>query len=97
VTVAKNQTGVNEMKARLSTLALIAALGSSFAFAGEKAKSKSAHDDANPPASQESAAMSNSHQNSKQAVQKTKKKHDAKPEPTEQEKQFDEMLRGMWG
>jgi hypothetical protein len=41
--------------------------------------------------------MSNSHENSKQAVQKTKKKHDAKPEPTEQEKQFDEMLRGMWG
>jgi hypothetical protein len=36
VTVAKNQTGVKEMKARLSTLALIACLGSSLAFAGEK-------------------------------------------------------------
>lgn len=86
------------MKTRLSTLALIFCLGSSLAFAGEKAKPKSNSDDANPPASHEASTKSNTQASNKQATQKTKtKKQDAKPEPTEQEKQFDEMLRGMWG
>ncbi len=86
------------MKTKLSTLALIACLGSALAFAGEKDKSKHSNDDANAanqPAATETAKQDN--ENGTAAKHKKKMKNQVKPAPTTQEQQFDEVLRGIWG
>ena len=87
------------MKTKLSTLALIACLASSFAFAGDKGKSKAAPEDANAAASQH-ATMAGKKQDSDMTSapnkEKKKSKH-AAPAPTTQEQQFEEVLRGIYG
>jgi hypothetical protein len=87
------------MKTKLSTLALIACLASSFAFAGDKAKSKAAPEDANAAANQH-AMMTGKSQDGDKASAATKGKKKSKhaaPAPTTQEQQFEEVLRGIYG
>lgn len=88
------------MTKRISAFAIMACLASSFAFASDKAKSRSSADDAKATAAQ--AAISDEAQrdgNSPRETVKNKKKdkRNAKPAPSDQEREFDRVLLGIYG
>jgi hypothetical protein len=88
------------MTRKLSTFALMACLASSLAFAGDKAKPASSPDDAKAEATQ-TATTDNTQQdgNSPCASAKSngKNKQNAKPAPSDQEREFDKALLGIYG
>jgi hypothetical protein len=93
------------MKKTVSIFAMMACLASSFAFAGDKAKrAKSAEDGkASTEASTEQSSTeqqnydtSSSSAKSRNKAKKKTKSH-AKPTPSEQEKEFDRALLGIYG
>ena len=85
---------------KLSTFAIMACLASSLAFAGDKAKPTSSADGAKAEATQ-TATPDNIQQNGSSpcasAKDKKKNKHDAKPAPSDQEREFDRVLQGIYG
>jgi hypothetical protein len=80
------------MKNKVSTIALLLTLSASLAFAGEKNKSAGSSDDSQPAAT---AAGEQSPCATSQP-QKKEKNHNQQ-EPTDQEKQFDRVLMGIYG
>jgi hypothetical protein len=90
------------MTKKFSTLALIFSLASAMAFAGDTAKSTSTGDDAKTNAAQPAAAAAsdNASQDSNNPcsdAKGNKNKDKAKPAPTNQEKEFDKVLQGIYG
>jgi len=82
------------MTKKLSTLALMACLASSLAFAGAQTSSTQSADDTKAAAAQMAAsdnAQQNGHGNS------AKNQHQAKPAPSTQEQEFDKVLWGIFG
>jgi hypothetical protein len=89
------------MTRKLSTFAIMVCLASSLAFAGDKAKPASSADNAKAEATQ-TAGSHNIHQDggSPRVAAKDKKrknKNDAKPAPTDQDREFDKVLQGIYG
>jgi hypothetical protein len=88
------------MTRKLSTFAIMACLASSLAFAGDKAKREPSADDCKSEATQ-TASPDNTQQNGSSpcdsAKDKKKNKHHAKPAPTDQEREFDRVLMGIYG
>jgi hypothetical protein len=88
-------TKVNEanqefiMTKKLSTLALIACLGSSLAFAGEKKKTNSSANDAPP-------SVENKTNPSGPQTKHMKEQRQSRP-ATEQEEEFNRVLQGIYG
>ena len=84
----------------LSTFAIMACLASSLAFAGDKAKPKSSVADAKTETTQ-TAAPDNVQQDGSSpcasAKDKKKNNHNAKPAPSDQEREFDKVLQGIYG
>ena len=88
------------MTRKLSTFAIMACLASSLAFAGDKAKVASSADNAKTEATQTATAdnIQQDGSNPCAAVKdKKKNKHGAKPAPSEQEREFDKVLQGIYG
>lgn len=88
------------MKRKISAFAIMACLASSLAFAGDKAKSKSSAECAQPAAAASDNATKDNNSpcvstNDKNDKKKDKKK--AKPAPSDQEQQFDKVLQGIYG
>jgi hypothetical protein len=85
------------MTKKISTFAIMACLASSLAFADDKAKSVSSDDaTATTAAISDSAAQKdNSPCGSARDTNKAKQK--AKPAPSNQEQEFDRVLRGIYG
>jgi hypothetical protein len=83
------------MTRKLSTFAIMACLASSLAFAGDKAKTASSSDDAKSQATQ--TAGQDSSAPCADVKDKKKKKHEVKPAPTDQEREFDKVLMGIYG
>ena len=85
------------MKKKISVLAILASLSASLAFAGDNTKPASSKD-AQPAAN---AAAASTEQNPCVTNDKSKKakksKANQKPEPTDQEKEFDRVLMGIFG
>jgi hypothetical protein len=89
------------MTRKLSTLVIMACLASSLAFAGDQAKSAAPADDAKAEANQ-TATADNIQQNGSNPCasakdNKKKNKHQAKPAPSDQEREFDRVLMGIYG
>jgi hypothetical protein len=90
------------MKKLLSTIAILLSLSASLAFAGEKDKSKSTGSDDSQPAITAPGAEADqgSVPDQKPCVtsqpEKKGKNHNQQ-EPTDQEKQFDRVLMGIYG
>jgi hypothetical protein len=88
------------MTRKLSTFAIMACLASSLAFAGDKNKPTSSADNAQTQTNQ-TATSDNIQQDSSSpcasAKGDKKNKHNAKPAPTDQEREFDRVLRGIYG
>lgn len=86
------------MTKKISTFAIMACLASSLAFAGDKAKATSSADDAKAAAAATSdKATQNDNSPCGSAKDKNKAKHTAKPAPSDQEKEFDKVLQGIYG
>jgi hypothetical protein len=87
------------MKKKLSTIAILLSLSASLAFAGEKKHKSTGSDDSQPAVTAPGAeAGSEADQNpcdSSQSKKKDKKQN--QQEPTDQEKQFDRVLMGIYG
>ena len=82
---------------RVSTLALIACLSSSLAFAGDKSNSKSSNDGS--AASAETVAVTiqdNANPCGSQKKQKEDRRH-TKPAAPDQDEQFNKVLQGIYG
>jgi hypothetical protein len=73
---------------KLSAIAMLLTLSASLAFAGEKTNSAASSDTAQPAASEQAPCVT-----SKAATKA--KSH--KQEPTDQEKEFDRVLMGIFG
>jgi len=88
------------MTRKLSTFAIMACLASSLAFAGDKSKPAPSADDAKAEATQ-TTTPDNMQQNASNpcpsAKDSKKNKHDAKPAPSDQEREFDRVLMGIYG
>jgi hypothetical protein len=88
------------MTRKLSTFAIMAFLASSLAFAGDKPKPAPSVDDAKAEATQ-TATPDSTQQNGSSpcdsAKDKKKNKHHAKPVPSDQEREFDRVLMGIYG
>ena len=88
------------MTRKLSTFAIMACLASSLAFAGDKAKAASSADNAKTETTQ-TATSDNIQQDGTSpcasAKDKKKNKHDAKPAPSDQEREFDKVLMRIYG
>lgn len=83
------------MKTKLSTILILLSLSASLAFAGEKNKSTESSNDSQPVAT---AAASAGDQNPCPDSKPTKKaKNHQQQEPTDQEKEFDRVLMGIFG
>ena len=87
------------MKKKLSTLAILASMSASLAFAGERAKPAATPDETNAPAT---AVATNNNSSGEQnpcvtTKQNKKTKNHNKAEPTDQEKEFDRVLMGIFG
>jgi hypothetical protein len=83
-----------------STFVLMACLASSLAFAGDKVKRAPSTDDTKAESEQTARSDNMPQDGSKPCLPvngKKKKKHDAKPAPTEQEREFDRVLQGIYG
>jgi hypothetical protein len=86
------------MTRKLSTIAIMACLASSLAFAGDKNKPTSSADDAKAETTQTAAAPENMQQEPCASAKGDKKnKHNAKPAPTDQDREFDRVLQGIYG
>lgn len=87
------------MTKKLSTLALIPFLASALAFAGDTAKSTSSADDAKADAAQPAAAATAAQLDNNPCVSAQDKtnKNKATPAPSNQEKEFDRVLLGIYG
>jgi hypothetical protein len=88
------------MTRKLSALAIMACLASSLAFASEKCKPAPSAEDAKAEATQTVTADNNQQdgrRSSSAGRDKSNRKHEAKPAPTEQEREFDRVLRGIYG
>jgi hypothetical protein len=85
---------------KLSTFAIMACLASSLAFAGDKNKPTSSADNAKVETTQ-TAAPENMQQDGSRpcasAKGDKKNKHNAKPAPTDQDREFDKVLQGIYG
>jgi hypothetical protein len=88
------------MTRKLSTFAIMACLASSLAFAGDKAKPAPSSGDAKAEATQ-TATPDNIQKNGSSpcasAKDDKKNKHNAQPTPSEQEREFDRVLMGIYG
>jgi hypothetical protein len=85
------------MTRKLSTFAIMACLASSLAFAGDKDKPTSSADNAKVETTQ-TAAPENMQQEPCASTKGDKKnKHNAKPAPTDQDREFDKVLQGIYG
>ena len=83
------------MTKKISAFALMACLATSFAFAADSNKCASSADSAKTVATQ-TAATDSTQQDS--AVKDNKKdKHNAKPAPSTQDREFDKVLQGIYG
>ena len=86
------------MTRKLSTIAIMACLASSLAFAGDKNKPASSADDAKAETTQTAATPENMQQKPCASAKGDKKnKHNAKPTPTDQDREFDKVLQGIYG
>jgi hypothetical protein len=88
------------MTRKLSTFAIMACLASSLAFAGDKAKPTSSADNAKTEATQPATSDNiQQHGGSPCAPAKdnNKNKHNAEPAPSDQEREFDKVLQGIYG
>ena len=88
------------MKKTFSTFAMMACLASSLAFAGDKNKPAKSSEDAKASTETGTEPQNNdtkgySARDRKKAKNKTK--NNAKPNPSDQEKEFDRVLRGIYG
>ena len=88
------------MTRKLSTFAIMACLASSLAFAGDKAKPTSSADSAKTETTQ-TATSDNIQQDGSapcsSAKDNKKNKHNAKPAPSDQKREFDRVLQGIYG
>jgi hypothetical protein len=88
------------MTRKLSTFAIMACLASSLAFAGDKAKRAPSADDGKSEATQ-TASPDNIEQNGNNpcpsAKDSKRNKHNRKPAPSDQEREFDKVLMGIYG
>jgi hypothetical protein len=88
------------MTRKLSTFAIMACLASSLAFAGDKNKPTSSADNAKVETTQ-TAAPENMQQDGSSpcasAKGDKKNKHNAKPAPTDQDREFEKVLQGIYG
>ena len=88
------------MRKQIYCFAIMACLASSLAFAGDKAKPARSVDDAKAEATQ-TAAPDNIQQNGSRpcasAKDDKKSKHNTKPAPSDQEREFDRVLMGIYG
>ena len=83
------------MTRKLSTIAIMACLASSLAFGGDKNQPA---DDAKSETTQPAAAPENMQQEPCASAKGDKKnKHNAKPAPTDQDREFDKVLQGIYG
>ena len=88
------------MTRKLSTFAIMACLASSLAFAGDKNKPTSAADSAKTAATQTAASDNIPQEGSNpcaSAKGDKKNKHNAKPAPTDQDREFQKVLQGIYG
>ena len=90
------------MTKKFSTLALILSLASALAFAGDTTKSTSSADNAKADAAQPAAAAtsnnaSQGNNNPCSDAKGRKNKDKATPAPTDQEKEFERVLQGIYG
>jgi hypothetical protein len=86
------------MTRKISTFVIMACLASSLAFAGDKAKTVA--DDAKAEATQTTTADNFQQNGSSPCVpvmHNKKAKHNAKPAPSDQEREFDRVLQGIYG
>jgi hypothetical protein len=88
------------MTRKLSTLAIMACLASTLAFADDKNKPATSADNAKTETTQ-TAASHNMQQEGNSpcasAKDNKKNKHNAKPAPTDQDREFDKVLQGIYG
>jgi hypothetical protein len=88
------------MTRKLSTFAIMASLASSLAFAGDKNKPTTSADKAKTETTR-TAASDNVQQEGGgpcvSAKDNKKNKHNAKPAPTDQDREFDKVLQGIYG
>jgi hypothetical protein len=85
------------MTKKISTFAIMVCLASSLAFAGDKAKSASS-DEATATTAATSDNATQKDENPCGSAKDTKKgKAKAKPAPSNQEEEFDRVLRGIYG
>jgi hypothetical protein len=102
VTSKENQPEMRSfvMTGKISTFAIMACVASSLAFAADKAKSISSADDAKANTTQ-TAITDNTRQDSTSSSNCKKKdkkdNHRAKPAPSNQEREFDRVLMGIYG
>jgi len=81
------------MTKRISALALMACLATSFAFAADSNKRASSADNTKAEAAQAATTQ----QDSTTVKNNKKDKHNAKPAPSTQEQEFDKVLLGIHG
>ena len=85
------------MTKRISMFAIMACLGSSLAFAGHKAKSASPDDATATTAATSGNATQKDKGPCGSAQDADKAKLKARPAPSNQEKEFDRVVRGIYG
>ena len=86
------------MARKLSTIAIMACLASSLAFAGDKNKPTSSADNAKAETTQPATTPKNMQQEPCASAKSDKKnKHNAKPAATDQDREFDKVLQGIYG
>jgi hypothetical protein len=85
------------MTRKLSTIAIMACLASSLAFASDKNKPTSSAVDAKAETTQTAAPENMQPAPCASAKGDKKKKHNAKPTPTDQDREFDKVLQGIYG
>ncbi len=91
------------MTKRISMFAIMACLASSLVFAGDQAMSRSSADNAKAKAAQSALRDkaqgdgNSSGDTVKDKKDRKKDKRNAKPAPSEQEREFDRVLLGIYG
>jgi hypothetical protein len=85
------------MTRKLSTFAIMACLASSLAFASDKNKPTPSADDAKAGTTQTATPQNMEQAPCASAKGDKKNKHNAKPAPTDQDREFDRVLQGIYG
>jgi hypothetical protein len=85
------------MTKKISTFAIMACLASSLAFAGDKAKSASSDEAKAATAATSDNATQKDKSPCGSAKDNKKDKVKGKPAPSNQEEEFDRVLRGIYG